>query len=387
MRRAWFALASLLQLFFLYTPLAVGGMYMVFSEVPAIRKRLEPTAALTLSELVSDALVLSLVLFLGFITLGLAALCTLPRLLSLAVRPDRVYPLYGFPYAVHRATAQMTNIKFFAWLFGDSSYIVHYLRGIGYDLSHVEQTGSNFGTEVQHDSPVLVSVGRGTMVADGLSVINADYSATSFRLSRASIGPRNFLGNNIAYPTGGRTGDNCLLATKVMVPLDGEVREGSDSSARRASRSPDRWSATRGSTTSGPARSCVAASPRRTATTCARWPSCCSCGGCTLTLTFLALASVQMYGVLGHIVVAAYMALTLALSTAYYILVERCATSFRRLRPMLCSIYDPAFWSHERLWKVPDHYLNIFNGTPTRLLSGDCWASASAAGSSTTAAT
>jgi multidrug resistance efflux pump len=30
----------------------------------------------------------------------------------------------------------------------------------------------------------------------------------------------NFLGNNIAYPAGGRTGDNCLLATKVTTPED-----------------------------------------------------------------------------------------------------------------------------------------------------------------------
>src|SRR5262249_14933087 len=150
---------------------------------------------------------------------------TVPRLIGLVVQPDRVYPLYGFHYAAQRAVARMTNIRFFAWLFGDSSYIVHYLQGLGYDLSRVEQTGSNFGTEVQHETPFLVSVGSGTMVADGLSVINADYSSTSFRLSRASIGPNNFLGNNIAYPTDARTGANCLLATKVMVPLDGEVRE------------------------------------------------------------------------------------------------------------------------------------------------------------------
>lgn len=368
-RRAWYGLASLLQLFFLYIPLAVGGMYTLFSEVPVVRERLEPTAALTLPELVSDALGLSLVLFLGFVILGLAAVCTLPRLLSLAVRPDRVYPLYGFRYAVHRATARMTNIKFFTWLFGDSSYIVHYLRGIGYDLSHVEQTGSNFGTAVQHESPLLVSVGTGTMVADGLSVINADYSATSFRLSRASIGPRNFLGNNIAYPTGGRTGDNCLLATKVMVPLDGEVREAVGllgSPCFEIPRSVERDSRFDDLRTGENLRRRLAAKNRHNVRTMAlmlfvRWLH-------TLVLTCLALASVHLYSLLGHIVIAAYMALTLALSTAYYILVERCLTSFRRLRPMLCSIYDPAFWSHERLWKVPDHYLNIFNGTPYKTL-------------------
>ena len=64
------------------------------------------------------------------------------------------------------------------------------------------------------------------MVADGLSVMNADYSATSFRVSRTAIGAHNFLGNRIAYPAQGRTGDDCLLATKVMVPIDGPVRQG-----------------------------------------------------------------------------------------------------------------------------------------------------------------
>ena len=121
----------------------------------------------------------------------------------------------------------MSNVKFFIHLFGDSSYIVHYLRAIGYDLSQdVVQTGSNFGLSVKHDNPFLVSIGRGTMIADWLSVVNTDYSNTSFRVSRATIGPDNFLGNAVVYPSQGRTGANCLLATKVMVPVEGDVREG-----------------------------------------------------------------------------------------------------------------------------------------------------------------
>lgn len=282
LRRAGFGLATVLQLFFLYVPLAVGGAYMLVTLVPALNNRLDPgTTGFTSPDLYIDALILSFVLFFGFVVVGLAVLFTVPRLLNLLVKPDKVYPLYGFHYSTHRAIARMTNIKFFTWLFGDSSAVVHYLRGLGYDLSRVEQTGSNFGTEVQHETPYLCSVGSGTMVADGLSLINADYSSTSFRVSRASIGPDNFLGNNIAYPSGARTGANCLLATKVMIPLDGEVREGWACSARRASRSPGRSSATRGSTISGPATSCTVVSPQRTATTSARWPSSCSCGGCT----------------------------------------------------------------------------------------------------------
>ncbi|MFG2881152.1 Pls/PosA family non-ribosomal peptide synthetase [Streptomyces sp. NPDC048297] len=365
-RRAWFALMTLVQLFFLYIPLAVGGMYLLFSAVPAIGDRLDPqTAVVKRSELIPDALLVSFVLFFGFVVLGLAALCVVPRLLGLAVKPDRVYPLYGFPYAVHRATARMTNIKFFAWLFGDSSYIVHYLRGIGYDLSQVEQTGSNFGTEVQHESPLQVTVGRGTMVADGLSIVNADYSSTSFRVSRATIGAHNFLGNNIAFPAGGRTGENCLLATKVMVPLDGEIREGVGllgSPCFEIPRSVERDTRFDDLRSGDTLHSRLAAKNRYNLRSMAlmlgvRWFQ-------TFLLTLFGLASVDLYGVLGHIVIAGYLAITLVFSTLYYVLVERCILWFRRQRPQLSSIYDPSFWLIERLWKVPDHYLNIFNGTP-----------------------
>ncbi|MEU9407679.1 Pls/PosA family non-ribosomal peptide synthetase [Streptomyces sp. NPDC048281] len=370
LRRAWFGLGTLLQLLVLYVPLAVGGAYMLFTEVPLIGKRLDPnTVSLGWSELLPDALLLSAVLFVGFLVLGLAALCTLPRLLGLLVKPDKVYPLYGFHYALQRTTARMTNVRFFAWLFGDSSYIVGYLRGIGYDLSRVEQTGSNFGTEVQHETPLLVSVGSGTMVADGLSVLNADFSSTSFRLSRASIGAHNFLGNNIAYPAGARTGENCLLATKVMVPLDGEVREGVGllgSPCFEIPRSVERDAGFDHLRTGETFHRRLAAKNRYNLCSMAlmlfvRWLH-------TFALTLFGLASVDLYGVVGHVVIGGYLALTLAFSAAYYVLVERCLASFRALRPRLCSIYDPYFWWHERLWKVPDHFLNIFNGTPFKSL-------------------
>ncbi|MER7920079.1 MULTISPECIES: Pls/PosA family non-ribosomal peptide synthetase [unclassified Streptomyces] len=370
LRRAWFGLGTLLQLVFVYIPLAVGGMYILFTAVPAIGDRLDPdTDDLAPGQLLTDALLLSLALFLGFILVGLVVLYTLPRLLRLVVRPDRVYPLYGARYALHRVTARLTNVKFYAWLFGDSSFVVHYLRGLGYDLSHVEQTGSNFGTEVQHETPLLVSVGSGTMVADGLSVLNADYSSTSFRLSRVSIGPRNFLGNNIAYPVGGRTGENCLLATKVMIPLDGEIRQGVGllgSPCFEIPRSVDRDARfdhlREGEELSTRLRAKNHYNLRSMAWwLLARWLH-------VFVLTLFALATVDLYGMAGHVVIGAYLALTLAFSTAYYIVLERCMTRFRGLRPQLCSIYDRDFWRIERLWKVPSQWLNIFNGTPFKTL-------------------
>ncbi|WP_073952715.1 Pls/PosA family non-ribosomal peptide synthetase [Streptomyces kebangsaanensis] len=370
LRRACFALTTLLQLFLLYLPLAVGGFYMLFAQVPALRGRLEAGTALsTVPEFVADTLLLSSVLFFGAVLLGLVVLFTLPRLLSLAVRPDRVYPLYGLHYALHRTVAGMTNVRFFNWLFGDSSYIVPYLRRLGYDLSRVEQTGSNFGTEVQHETPFLVSVGSGTMVADGLSVINADFSSTSFRVSRASIGPHNFLGNNIAYPAGARTGDNCLLATKVMVPLDGELRQGVGllgSPCFEIPRSVERDTRFDHFRTGDALRRSLAAKNRYNLRSMAlflllRWVH-------AALLTALALASVDLYGTLGHVVVAGYLALTLGFTAVYWVLVERAVASFRALRPRLCSIYDPYFWWHERLWKVPDEWLEVFNGTPFKSL-------------------
>ena len=50
--------------------------------------------------------------------------------------------------------------------------------------------------------------------------------APSFKLSKVKIGDRNYLGNNIHFPPDGKTGTDCLLGTKVMIPIDGPVREG-----------------------------------------------------------------------------------------------------------------------------------------------------------------
>ncbi|MFE9397074.1 Pls/PosA family non-ribosomal peptide synthetase [Streptomyces flavidovirens] len=366
LRRAWYGVLTLLQLFLLYVPLTVGGVYMLLTEVPALGDALAPgTVGFTSPKLYLDALIVSLVLFFGFVVVGLATLLTVPRLLNLVMRPDRLYPLYGLHYSVHRAITRLTNVKFFLWLCGDSSYIVDYLRGLGYDLSRVEQTGSNFGSDVRHETPYLASVGSGTMVADGLSIMNAEFSSTSFRVSRASIGPHNFLGNHIAYPSGAKTGDNCLLGTKVMVPLDGEVREGVGllgSPCFEIPRSVERDSRFDHLRTGDNLRRNLAAKNRYNIRTM----------GCCLVvrwfhfffLTVLGLAAVDLHGVLGQLAIAVSLVLGVVSTAAYFVLLERSFTRFRPLKPRLCSIYDPYFWWHERLWKVPDHYLNVFNGTP-----------------------
>jgi non-ribosomal peptide synthetase-like protein len=291
---------------------------------------------------------------------------TVPRLMNLFVKPDTVYPLYGFHDRMHRGIARTTGIRFFTHLFGDSSYIVYYLRWLGYDLGKVVQTGSNFGTEVGHETPYLSTIGRGTMVADGLSMMNADYSSTSFRVSRVSIGANNFIGNNIAYPVGGRTGENCLLATKAMIPLDGQIREGVGllgspcfeipRSVERDSRFDQLW------TRQDLCRHLVAKNWYNLRTMgiflFSRWLH-------VFLVTMFALAAFDAYGGFAQTETAVLLALSILVTPVYFVLVERGMRGFRRLEPRFCSIYDPYFWRHERLWKVPgEGYLHMFDGTP-----------------------
>ena len=372
-RRFGYGLAGLLQTLLVYVPLALGGTYLLLTVAPELEVLFAPDSQdLASARFYLEAVALSLALFTGFLVIGLAIVILVPRLLRPFLRPDRVYPLYGFHYSVHRAIARLTNIKFFTWLCGDSSYIVPYLRALGYDLSTVEQTGSNFGTEVQHETPYLATVGSGTMVADGLSIVNADFSATSFRLSQTTIGSHNFLGNHIAYPAGGRTGENCLLATKVMVPLDGELREGVGllgSPCFEIPRSVERDTRFDHLREGDELRRRLSAKNRYNLRSMGlflfiRWLH-------WFGLTVLGFAAVDLYGVHGAVggpLIGALLMAALAFTTLYYVLVERLIGHFRPLRPVLCSIYDPRFWQQERLWKVPAHHLVVFNGTPFKNL-------------------
>jgi non-ribosomal peptide synthetase-like protein len=227
LRRTAYGAFQVLATLALRVPLAIGGVALLIAAVPQLSALLSSGgAASTDWTFYGNALAASFALFFGSLVVGLAVVVTVPRALNLALKPGRAYRLYGFHYGVHRAIERMTNVRFFPRLLGDSSYIVPYLRWLGYDLSQVVQTGSNFGLEVKHENPYLSTIGSGTMVADGLSIVNTEFSGTSFRVSRTTIGPLNYLGNYITYPAQGRTSDDCLVGTKAMVPLDGDSREG-----------------------------------------------------------------------------------------------------------------------------------------------------------------
>ncbi|WP_406461263.1 phosphopantetheine-binding protein [Streptomyces sp. NBC_00111] len=370
-RRSVHSVTQLLSALLVYLPLAVGGIGILLAEAPQLGAVLEPgSTVLTSWEFYRDGLIASFVIVFVIVPLGFLVLATVPRLLSRTITPDRVYPLYGFHYGVHRAITLLTNRRFLTRLFGDSSAVVPYLRMLGYDLSRVEQTGSNFGTEVKHETPFLSSVGTGTMVADGLSINNAEFSSTSFRVSRTAIGPQNFLGNRIAYPSRGRTGADCLLATKVMVPVDGEIREGVGllgSPSFEIPRSVRRDSSFDLMKSGKELASGLAGKNRHNGATMGlyllvRWIFVFVC-------TLVASGSAELYTSVGAVAIALGNILVVLLGAVYFILVERAVTALHPPGPLFCSIYDPRFWQRERFWKVPSEtYLQAFNGTPFKSL-------------------
>jgi non-ribosomal peptide synthetase-like protein len=370
LRRASFCAFTLLFVFLLYLPIMQGSLKLLATMAPSLGKALDPGAASADAGIARDLLIgaldISLLFFFGLVVVGPVLVVTVPRVLNLFLKPDTVYPLYGFHDRVHRVIARMTTPRFFNRLFGDSSYVVHYLLALGYHLKPVEQTGANFGLAVVQSNPFLCSVGTGTMVADGLLVINDEVSSTSFRVSRASIGPRNFVGNEVTYPAGGRTGDNCLLATKAMIPIGGKIREGVGllgSPCFEIPRSVERDSRFDHLRTGEALRRGLDAKNRYNIRTIGiflfvRWLG-------VFLIVLLHLAAFELYGVLANVPMAALFALTLPITALYNALVERSVAGFRSLQPAICSIYAPYFWLYERLWKVAAlEYVHAFDGTP-----------------------
>jgi non-ribosomal peptide synthetase-like protein len=351
-RRFGFSVLQLTNLFLL-APLGFALLVELSQVVPWTAK-----LVVAGNDNVSDPLLyaivagVSVVLFYGGILTALAFALTVPRLVHrLFVRPDAVHALYGIRYWAHRFVRRTTNVKLFNDLLGDSSFIVGYLKALGYDLSRVRQTGSNFGCELRQDTPYLTRIGTGTMVSDGLNVLNTDVSSTSFRTAQVSIGERNYLGNALAWPAGARVGDNVLLATKAMVPLDGPVREnvgllGSPAFeiprtvARDADEQRDAEELSRG----------LAGKNRYNLRTIAlftvvRWFR-------TFLVLLIGVVAVDLHDVFGLAALVVGMLAATVVGLGLPILVERLTARFRRLSPRMCSIYDPYFWWHERLWKL-----------------------------------
>ncbi|MUN63707.1 peptide synthetase [Kocuria sediminis] len=319
----------------------------------------------------ADAVAFAGVGVFGGTLLLLVVMTTVPRVLRLAVQPDTVYPLFGLRHAVERWIERLTNSPMLGTLFGDSSYVVNYVRALGYDQPQLQQTGSNLGTLFKHDNPFLSTIGSGTMIADGVSFMNTDYSATSFTVRRAEIGAHNFLGNFVLYPAGARTGNNCLLATKVMVPVDGPVRHDVGllgSPAFEIPRSVLRDAPLEEHADPARFHRVLSAKNRHNLRTMAlfllvRWLN------ASLALV-AALAALELSDRFGALALSASFVVMLLVGIAVPVGVEHVLTRSRPLQPQLCSIYHPYFRWHERYWKlqIQARRMTMLNGTPFKPL-------------------
>jgi non-ribosomal peptide synthetase-like protein len=358
LRRAAFTVTQLLSAL---TGFSLGTFLLSYLlSVPWVAGDTDPTTGAFYGEILAG----SLLLFFGGLLIGLLFVLTIPRVLNLGLATGQVYPLYGFRYWIYRVIARTTNAPFFMGLFGDSSYIMSYLRALGYGLSRFGQTGSNFGAQQKHETPYLVSVGTGTIISDGISFLTADFSSTSFRTRQVSVGAGSFFGNAIAYPSDGKVGDNCLVATKAMIPVDGKVREGVGllgSPCFPIPRSGQRDSRLDLSDAEFGRR--LAAKNRHNLATI----------GIFLLVQWIRVYVTLLIGFVavgdrlatGAVLVA--VAVASVFNLGYAVLVDRAATGFRAMTPQYCSIYEPYFWWHERYWELLGRP-RILAGTPLRSL-------------------
>lgn len=368
-RRGLYAAGQLATLLLIATPLPVFllqqiAIYLADHVDAAIAHR--DTATQTLAGTALNILPISAAFYFGTLLLGLLAIFTLPRIANLALTPGRVYPLFGFHYAAHRFVMSRSNSKTYNLLFGDSSAIIPYLSWLGYNLNKVIQTGSNFGTNQRQDNPFLCDVGSGSMISDGLSMMNAQMSSSSFTVLPTRIGDHNYLGNNVHFPAGARTGANCLLGTKAMIPVDGPVRENTGllgSPPFEIPRAAERDRAFNRQFDEAARQRQLASKNRHNLKTAALYLA----AGWTYSYATLLLgyAALGWYDTYGIFAVYGFVATIFLFGILFAAFCEHASAGFKPLQPRVVSIYDPYFWGHERYWKFSAEWmLLLFPGTP-----------------------
>ncbi len=307
--------------------------------------------------------------FLG-IVLACISVTAIPRIIRYFLQTNKSSPLFGIQYALSVWMARFSNSTYLNRIFGDSSLIMYYFKAIGYGMKGVVQTGSNAGVQQQHNTPFMCSFSKNAMVADGLTMKNIDISHTTFKLGAINVPENTFLGNDIYYPTGAKIGNNCLIGTKAMIPIDGPVRSDTGilgSPPFEIPRSVDRDQQFEQYKNPDLLRKCIRLKLFSNLRTLGLF----FFKSCTL-LFFLSLIAVQVISLLHSYPVVSVQSTVLLVSGIagmlfaifYTILFERIATGFNSLRPRYCSIYEKPFWKHERYWKMNENPLiELFNGT------------------------
>ena len=291
---------------------------------------------------------------------------TVPHVLNLLLTEDRTYPLYGFHYMVQKRIERWSNSEFFNNVFGDSSAIVYYMKWVGWELNTIVQTGSNFGSDQRHDNPFMCDIGTGTMVSGGLKMINESTSASSFRLNTVKVHDNNYLGNYVHIPAESKIGRNVLIGTKMLVPIDGPMREdvgllGSPSFEipRAAQRDLEM-----GQMDEETAARRLAQKNRYNFVSSTLF----------LLNNWFVLFLVSYLTVISILYTAQYDLASLyiggfgifAVLLAWMWFVERASLKFGTLQPRIVQMLDPYYWFHERhkLVSLLHNFEDLFAGTP-----------------------
>jgi non-ribosomal peptide synthetase-like protein len=197
-----------------------------------------------------------------------------------------------------------------------------------------------------------------------LAMINAATSNSSFQLRTVRIGDNNYLGNKIVFPANARTGVNCLLGTKVMVPIDGPVRENIGllgSPCFEIPRVVDRDKQIK-VTDDEQRRALLRKKDRKNLGTMALlllslWLYA-ACVLLALCLAFLHFPTRGLASILAGLVFFA------GFSILYFAFMERASLGFGSFRASVISMYDDYFLFYERHWKLSSYLQVLFKGTP-----------------------
>jgi non-ribosomal peptide synthetase-like protein len=310
-----------------------------------------------------NALLYTLVLW----GVGGVTVLTIPKIAVIPLKPGKKYRLYGIYYWLFGLVKRTSNSQFYGDLFGDSSAIVHYLRAIGIKFPNPVQTGSNFGTGQKQHVPTMCEVGSGTVVSDGFTMNNADYTTHGFTVREVKVGARSFIGNGVMYPPGAALGDDVLLATKVMVPIDGPVRSGVGllgSPAFEIPRTVARDKEFAHLNQGEALREGLKGKNRH------------NLGTALIFLTvhymsgYVGIASLLTLIKVGPVGVIASALIMITFRLLFESFVDAAVRGFKPLQPLYCSMYDIRHWRHERYWKVSaPSVIMLFNGTPFKSLA------------------
>ena len=317
--------------------------------------------------LLAPSLGLAAALTFGALVLGLAALALVPRGLSLFLREGRAYPLYGFHHMLARYASQFAHMPFFQLLLGDSVLIERLLHLMGVRLADSNSTGSNFGTEQAFELPAFTAIGANTVASDGLTMGSIQFTSHTFRIGTSRIGADSYVGTDVFVPPGARLGDNCLIGSKTMVPIDGPCRENVGLLGSPAFEIPR--AATRDLDLVGKLDAAERAR-RLAAKTRHNLVSMGLMMGRGLLVEFVVIYLLS----LAEEADGSLFALCLAAAAAFALVIgldvfaERASYGFRKMKPQVATGYDRAFWEIERYWKLSGAaaQAGFLAGTPFR---------------------